>query len=300
MVNATLFQKAVFAGGGHRCWWQAGWWLRVAAEQPLAPTRIAAVSAGAATACLLYANTPEVALEHYRSAILPGARNAYWNRAWQRGQRVFPHEGIYRQALLTLLGGEAFERLKRDAPSMRVLYALAPRGAGAIGGFALGVMAYNIEKHIFRSLHPRLGSRLGFEPVIGTLQACADVQTLIDLLLSSSATPPFTRLQSQGGRGILDGGMIDNVPVMAIDDPGEARDPAVPDTLVLLTRRYERYPEHFVHDGRVYVQPSRRVPVSGWDYTVPAAYEATYRQGRDDGERFLHWLEGQSFQRGTT
>ncbi|MEZ5657923.1 MAG: patatin-like phospholipase family protein [Burkholderiaceae bacterium] len=290
-MTSTLFQKAVFAGGGHRCWWQAGWWLRVGEELPLAPTRIAAVSAGAATACLLYANNPEVALQHYRRVITADARNAYWNRLWRPNERVFPHEGIYREALHTLLGGERFQRLKRDAPELRVLYALAPRLTGAIGGFMVGMVAYNVEKHVRRSLHPALGRRLGFEARIGLLSECDDEQRLVDLLLSSSATPPFTRLQRIGGRGVLDGGMIDNVPVLAVDDPGEQRQPGAADTLVLLTRRYDRFADHFVRDGRVYVQPSRKVPVSGWDYTAPAAYEATYRQGREDAEGFLRWWQ---------
>lgn len=287
---STLFLKAVFAGGGHRCWWQAGWWDRVRAEQPLAPQRIAGVSAGAATACLLYANDPQRALEHYREVILPGARNAYWHRLWRGGGQVFPHEGIYRRALSVLLGGPAFERLRRDAPEVRITYALAPRRLGPMGGFALGVALYNLEKHVRRPLHPAAGRRFGFEPVIATLASCADEQALIDLILHSSATPPFTRLTRLEGRGVLDGGMIDNVPVYAVDSPGDAApDPERPDTVVLLTRRYARLPEHFVIGARVYVQPSRKVPVSGWDYTAPDAYEATYRQGRDDAERFLRW-----------
>ena len=292
-MRSTLFRNAVFAGGGHRCWWQAGWWQRVATERPLAPQQIAAVSAGAATACLLYANSPECALEHYRRVLPADARNAYWRRLFVAGQRVFPHEGIYREALHTLLGGDAFARLQRTAPPLRIVYALAPRAVGGLGGFALGLLAYNLEKHLRRPLHPALGRRLGFEPVVRTLQDCGTIDALVDLLLASSATPPFTRMRHEHGRGVLDGGMIDNVPVLVLDDgmpASDARDGEDhPDTLVLLTRRYERFPEHFVRGRRVYVQPSRPVPVSGWDYTAPMAYEATYRLGMADGERFLRW-----------
>ena len=292
-MSTTLFRNVVFAGGGHRCWWQAGWWTRVAAEQPLVPERIAGVSAGAATACLLFANSPQVALEHYRRVLPPNARNAYWNRLFTAGERVFPHETIYREALHTLLGGESFERLRRSAPELRIVYALAPRAVGALGGFALGLLAYNLEKHVRRPLHPALGRRLGYEAVIRSVQDCATIDELVDLLLASSSTPPFTRMRHEQGRGVLDGGMIDNVPVLVLDDGMPEDDsrtpPAEPDTLVLLTRRYERFPEHFERDGRVYVQPSRKVPVSGWDYTAPDAYEATYRLGFTDAERFLRW-----------
>ena len=73
--------------------------------------------------------------------------------------------------------------------------------------------------------------------------------------------------------------MVDNVPADAVD--------AGPSTLVLLTRRYRHRAETFTHLGRLYVQPSRPVPVSAWDYTSPPALQATYDQGRRDGERFV-------------
>ena len=52
------------------------------------------------------------------------------------------------------------------------------------------------------------------------------------------------------GRYVLDGGVVDNVPVCALDDAPGA-------TLVLLTRRYRALPDI---PGRTYVQPSRRSP----------------------------------------
>ena len=58
-------------------------------------------------------------------------------------------------------------------------------------------------------------------------------------------------------------------------------------TLVLTTRRYPQHAPVFMRAGRVYVQPSRKVAASSWDYTSPDAYEQTWRQGREDGEAFL-------------
>ena len=62
-------------------------------------------------------------------------------------------------------------------------------------------------------------------------------------------------------------------------------------TLGLTTRRYPNHPDVFVVSGRVYVQPSRKVAASSWDYTAPGTYEQTWRQGREDGDAFLRWLE---------
>ena len=282
-----MFEQVVFSGGGNRCWWQAGFWDVVAPAIELRPRVIAGVSAGAATACMLYANDSAATMAYYRDALRYNRKNAYWGNLFRRARdpadphatRVFPHAAIYRRALTDLLGGAHFERLRRDAPEIRIVYARLPRGLGAHAALAVGIIAYNLEKHWRRSLHPTLGRRVGFAPEMARLQDCADVDDLVSLITASSCTPPFTPIEHRAGRPTLDGGMVDNVPVDAVA--------AGPTTLVLLTRRYPARPDSFAHDGRRYVQPSSKVAVSAWDYTNPAAMQATYDHGRRDGERFL-------------
>ena len=67
------FDQVVLAGGGNRCWWQAGFWHRLNDAFPQAPERIASISAGAATACLLYARPgragAEWGLDYYARAL---------------------------------------------------------------------------------------------------------------------------------------------------------------------------------------------------------------------------------------
>ncbi|MGE0807737.1 MAG: patatin-like phospholipase family protein [Burkholderiaceae bacterium] len=275
-----MFEQVVFAGGGHRCWWQAGFWDVVAPAIELQPRVIAGVSAGAATACLLYANDSRTALAYYREALESNRRNAYWGNLLRRGRRVFPHEAIYRQALKTLLGGERFRQLMWTAPEIRVQFARIPRWLGPRSAVAVGLVAYNIEKYARRSLHPRFGRALGFRSEVVRVQDCRSDDELVSLIIASSCTPPFTPIEYRDGRPTMDGGLVDNVPVDALD---EASGP----TLVLTTRRYPRHAPVFVRSGRVYVQPSRKVVASSWDYTSPDAYDQTWQQGRQDGEAFL-------------
>ncbi len=282
-----MFEQVVFSGGGNRCWWQAGFWDVVAPAIALKPRVIGGVSAGAATACMLYANDARWTLAYYREALKTNRRNAYWANLFRRADdpanphamRVFPHAAIYRRALTDILGGEHFTKLQRDAPDIRILYARLPRGLGPHAALAIGVLAYNVEKHWRRSLHPTFGRRLGFAPEVARLQDCADLDDLVSLITASSCTPPFTPIEQRHGRPTLDGGMVDNVPVDAVDSG--------PSTLVLLTRRYPARADTFTHLGRLYVQPSAKVAVSAWDYTDPPAMQATYDQGRRDGERFV-------------
>ncbi len=51
------FDAVVFAGGGCRCIWQAGFWHEATPRLGLAPDVVAAVSAGSAFACAALAGT---------------------------------------------------------------------------------------------------------------------------------------------------------------------------------------------------------------------------------------------------
>lgn len=281
-----MVEQVVFSGGGNRCWWQAGFWDVAQPALGLAPRVIGGVSAGAATACMLHATDSATTLAYYREALKHNRRNAYWGNLFRRATdpaephaaRVFPHAHIYRRALKDILG-DGFATLKQGAPEIRILYARLPRGLGPHASLLLGVVAYNLDKHWKKSLHPTIGRRIGFRAEIARLSDCADIDDLVSLIVASSCTPPFTPIEHRAGRPTLDGGMVDNVPIDAVD--------VGPSTLVLLTRRYPGRAEVFTHQSRLYVQPSTKVPAHAWDYTDTDAMAATYDQGRSDAERFL-------------
>ncbi|MDR5810463.1 patatin-like phospholipase family protein [Caballeronia sp. LZ019] len=278
-----MFDQVVFAGGGNRCWWQAGFWDVIQPELKLRPRIIAGISAGAATACMLYTNDARRVMDYYAQALRGNTKNAYWGNLL-RGQSVFPHYRIYRQALLDIFA-DRFHELA-SAPEIRIGVSHLPRWLGARSAVAAGLIAYNIEKYVRKTLHPTLGQALGFHPEFVRAQECATIEDLADLILQSSSTPPFTPILRRNGRPVLDGGMVDNVPVSALDaSPGMV--------LVMVTRLYPRERTFVVPHGeqrRIYVQPSRKVPISSWDYTSPSQMQHAYDLGRADGEDFLERL----------
>ena len=99
-----MFDQVVFAGGGNRYWWQAGFWEVVQPELALKPRVIAGISAGAATACMLYTRNSQWVMRYYEDVLCGNTKNAYWGNLLRRGASVFPHYRIYRQALLDIYG----------------------------------------------------------------------------------------------------------------------------------------------------------------------------------------------------
>jgi predicted patatin/cPLA2 family phospholipase len=149
---------------------------------------------------------------------------------------------------------------------------------GARLAAVVGVIAYNIEKHLFYPLHPVFSTKLGFKGEVRSVSECSTREELTDLILASSCAPPLLPVMKLGKKVALDGGMIDNVPVRILDDCTGKK-------LVLLTRRYKdsMLPEE---TGVVYVQPSEDIKITKWEYTDPEGLQYVYDLGRRDGERF--------------
>lgn len=275
------FEAAVFAGGGCRCFWQAGFWMEAAPAAGLAPRVVGAVSAGAAMACGLAAGVMTDVVADFKRRAAANPRNVY-PANWLRGRAIFPHEEIYREVLLGPAGADVVEKLHRG-PEIRVLVGRPPDWAGPAATLLLGLVGERAESLLGGGVHARWGRRLGFRPEIVSVRSCRTAAEVAELILHSSCTPPALPLYRRHGRPVLDGGIIDAVPVEAVPEASRV--------LVLLTRQWPAKSLPRV-PGRTYVQPSAPIPVSTWDYTDPAAIQATFDLGRRDGERFARALEG--------
>lgn len=277
----TNFQSVVFAGGGARCSWQIGFWEVVAPALKIQPRAVAAVSAGAAMASFIFSNRVQKALHSFSRRMHNNPKNFYPWRLFQPGKAAFPQAQIYREALLETFDSEAFANLTQQAPPIYMLLSHPPRWLGARSGVLVGFLAYKVEKKLHQPLHPTWGQKVGFQPQVVSSHDCNTPEELVDLILQSSCTPPFTPIFRRNGRVVLDGGLIDNVPVEALPQSKE-REP----TLVLLSRPYPQT-NRLGHPHCTYVQPSQKATVSAWDYTSPDGILNTYEAGKKDGEDFL-------------
>lgn len=287
-----MFDKVVFAGGGHRCWWQAGFWEVLRAEIELRPRVIGAVSMGAFMACLVHANDTKRALAWFEREMSGMRLNVDLLNVFRKDAPVFRQGLIYRKALRALLGGEQFRQLMWQAPEIRVSHAIAPASLTDRQVATQGWRAYRRDaKLVPRGLHAAQAKdeAARFMPGVKRLQDCRGEREMIELLMASSSMPPMFEPVVLDEERAVSGELIDPVPVGTVADvPGQ--------TLVLTTRTYDRKAPVFATRGRIYVQPSQALKFNPWDFTATRNFQRAYELGRADAEAFLRMFGLGEFQ----
>jgi len=261
-----------FAGGGNRAFYQLGLLNRW--QETLLPRTavIASCSAGACVITTLLSGRRDEARRYWLDRARGITRNFDWSKLL-RGERPAPQGEIYRDTLLVTFADGGLERIRQQPFPIHVLTAafpwLLPRTLSA----ALGIVLYSAERSVRRAPHPRLPRLLGFRPVIVDARLCESAEELANLILASSATPPFTPIGTFRGRRLLDGGMIDNAPAFIADGhPGVRR------SIVFLSRPY--HPSVIgVQGARLYLAPTQPTPINRWDYTQPHLLDDTVAMG---------------------
>jgi predicted acylesterase/phospholipase RssA len=276
--NKLPFRAIVFAGGGSRCLWQVGFWEELRGAMRVEPEAIACVSAGAAMACMIMSGRVDEGLRYFMDLTSKNRKNAYLSNL-AGPDPVFPHYGMYRGAILHTVGDREMELIRRG-PDIRVLLARPPRLLGPRSATLVGMGAYYLEKHLSGPVHPVYASRLGYTAEVVSARSCRTPEELADLIIASSCTPPFVPVMRWKERIALDGGLIDNVPVAALEEGHRSS------ALVLLTRKYPaaRIP---AVPGRTYLQPSEPIAITKWDYTNPRGLREARDLGRRDAAAFI-------------
>jgi predicted acylesterase/phospholipase RssA len=268
------------AGGGNRCWWQAGAINRLLEAGWSLPKQWVGTSAGAAIAAACLTTGPETALAACRA--LYGQTTSIFDwRGLRRGRLEFAHQTIYPAWLDAFVNERTFSKLRACGGALQVAVTRPSRLFGLGGSVALGTVAYFVDKKIYHSIHPRLPSFLGLRQEFIDVTLCGSATDVHSVLLAAAAPPPIMPAVQIAGEYAFDGGYIDNAPI-PIQTQAERFG-----TLVMLTRHYPARPLLFRFRDRVYWQPSRPVPVSTWDCTERATIDTAFRLGYDDAHAML-------------
>jgi len=273
------YNAVVFSGGGCRCFWQVGFYEVLSEAYEFVPNVFAGVSAGATMACMIAANRIQEGIRFFMDMAQENNKNLYIENMLNN-KPLFPHHDMYLKTINFILDDQAFNAMKRFPADIRILLTHPPECLGTFTGALIGFFAYTLEKLLFEPLHPKFPVKLGYRAKVVSVRSCPDKESLADLLLQSSCTPPILPFLQRDGKPVFDGGLIDNVPARIIDTSNQK-------VLVLLTRNYAKSKLQHIKN-RTYVQPSRPIHIKKWDYTDPEGIQKAYDMGRKDAERFVN------------
>ncbi len=271
---SRTFHTAVFAGGGNRCWWQAGAVERLREQANWQVKRLIGVSAGAGVATAFATDRLQEALLCAVERFNNTPKNIVWADLL-KGKRPFVLPRIYPDWIDSFLQTSDLQRLQQGSLKVDVAITRPIPYLPVTLSTMIALVLYSTEKFWLKTFHGRVTHWVGLRPEYHDVSACSHLDEARSLLLASAAAVPITPTHKVQGRAALDGGFYDNVPLSRdrADDAG---------TLVLLTRHRADLPAAFDIGGRTYLQPSRPVDATNMDCTSGSNVQSTYAQGFDD------------------
>lgn len=276
------FDAIGFAGGGNRCYWQSGFWEAFSGLHPQRPGYYVAVSAGAYHCAMNLAGKAAA----IRAAAIAFAREGRPDVEWKNlifGRSPFVLGSLFDQFLMQMFGETDLETLRAQPPILMQVSRppkLMPSAAAALGSIA----AYQLEKRLTGGAYSKAGRYLGLRPDWVSTHDMGSRRELVDAILATSSVPPFMRVGRVLGHACLDGGLVDNPPLLLLQDT-EARGGRT----LLLTTRHGRVPPSA--RNRTIVSPSEPVTVGNFTIRDPAGLQRAYEIGLRDGERFSRTLQ---------
>lgn len=277
MTSEMSFDAVGLAGGGNRCYWQSGFLKAFSEHQPLKPRFYVAVSASAYHGAMHLAGVGDRVRESAFAFAEQGHRGVDWG-ALRRRESPLVVGKLFRQLLADAFGEEELATLKAAPPMLIQLSGLPDWMPGALG--ALGsIGAYQIEKLLTDGTHSKAGLRMKLRPTWISTHNCDYPGELVDALMATSSVPPFMPVGRVRGRAYLDGGLVDNPPLMKLTQV-EAKGWKT----LLLTTRFGRKPPSA--PNRVVVGPSEDIPVGKFSVGDAAGIRHAYEVGLRDGLAF--------------
>ena len=274
-IDLNAIDTLVLAGGGNRCWWQAGLIQTLTQHGWTLPSKIIATSAGAAIATSFLTNKTDAALTACKQLYADNTQIFDW-KALLRLKVKFAHQHIYPAWISSLISDTDFPVLQQATSRLSVAITQPARLLGLRGSLIAGSVAYMLDKKIAHSIHPKIPGCLGLRQAFFNLNDCTSAPAARDLLAAAAAAAPFMRAQKVNGSWGIDGGYTDNAPIPEQTTAEAAR------TLVLLTRYYPDLPQQFSYEQRQYWQPSQKIPVSTWDCRPSTTVDLAYQLGLTD------------------
>jgi hypothetical protein len=147
-VNFPQIQTFVFAGGGNRCWWQAGLVTHLQAQGEQLPGQLVGTSAGAAIAASLLTGSTMTALQACQRLYAANAQLFDWHGLRQLKFK-FAHQTDYPAWLAAFVHEGNFKTLQTAQSQLLVAVTRPAKALGLMGSVAAGTIAYLVDKNCF-------------------------------------------------------------------------------------------------------------------------------------------------------
>ncbi len=289
--NISVKKKPVYevslaiAGGGCKALYAMGvgcklrkWGVKI--------KEISGVSAGAAMALGILSETEDESIEYFSELTKRNNSNFQVMSLFQ-GKSPFPHENIYRRLIRH---GMNLEKVRRSKVKIFIGTVQAiPKKTGINHYWDIAKLvtettrAYLLDENDKEQGIPcnrvsKIMERWNMQPIVYTNKDLKSAEIIESIILNSSSIPPVVSFQNNSKVYFLDGGLTNNLLLEKFSKKSRKIGIYYEDTTIFGKDRA-------ILESTFLIKPSRKLPISSFDYTDPIAVKDCYEMGKEDVEK---------------
>jgi len=247
---------------------------------------ISGVSAGAAMALGILSETEDESIEYFSELTKRNNSNFQVMSLFQ-GKSPFPHENIYRRLIRH---GMNLEKVRKSKVKIFIGTVQAiPKKSGINHYWDIAKLvtettrAYLLDENdkeqgIPCSRVSKIMERWNMQTIIYTNKDLKSPEIVESIVLNSSSIPPVVSFQNNSKVYFLDGGLTNNLLLEKFSKKAKKIGVYYEDTTIFGKDRA-------LLESTFLIKPSRKLPISSFDYTDPIAVKDCYEMGKEDIEK---------------
>ncbi len=247
---------------------------------------ISGVSAGAAMALGILSETEDESIEYFSELTKRNNSNFQVMSLFQ-GKSPFPHENIYRRLIRH---GMNLEKVRKSKIKIYIGTVQAiPKKTGINHYWDIAKLvtettrAYLLDENDKEQGIPcnrvsKIMERWNMQSIIYTNKDLKSPEIVESIILNSSSIPPVVSFQNNSKVYFLDGGLTNNLLLEKFSKKSKKIGIYYEDTTIFGKDRA-------LLESTFLIKPSRKLPISSFDYTDPIAVKDCYEMGKEDVEK---------------
>ena len=247
---------------------------------------ISGVSAGAAMALGIISESEEETIEYLAELTKRTSSNFQVTSLFQ-GKSPFPHENIYRRLIRH---GLNMEKIRKSKVKIFIGTVQAiPKKTGIDHFWDIAKLvtettrAYLLDENDKERGIPcnrvsKIMDRWNMQPIVYTNKDLKSSEIVESIILNSSSIPPVVSFQNNNKVYFLDGGLTNNLLLERFSKKSKKIGIYYENTTIFGKDRS-------LLESTFLLKPSRRLPISSFDYTDPVGVKDCYEMGKEDVEK---------------